>query len=723
MRNGLNCLFAAATVAAAFSSTTVALGAQPGGGAGNGPPQGRPNILFIILDDVGIDQFAIFNPHPDAVDAPVIRAVAESGVKFTNVHAMPECSPSRASFFTGRYPLRTGVDAALLPEDQPRAQLSPYEMTTPKLLRRAQYQSVMIGKYHLGGPENNPYGAGAPREMGWDYFDGTLEAAPAGNDSTLGGQYTEDRQTYCWGFPIGEQTGVGWFLGPNGSIFCDDNNGHGYTGVEIASRGGIPALDQAGNFATTCEAAMNSGRTVRFDDPSTQYNGYYRWSHVVNTPHEITESVSRQYIVTAQTDAAIDWIQNKSGPQPHPWMVTVSYSAIHTPYQLPPPDLYPPDFIWPSNVPQNDCSDPQTITVVSDLMLYAMDKEIGRLLVNIGLGSYGHDGRFTYNPDGSNTMVVIVGDNGTYWPSVKQPYNPLRAKGTAYQPAILTPLVIGGPMVEQRGRTVQHLVSSNDLFELFGEVAGVDVRRIVPRTHVLDSRPMLGYLTTPNRAPYRETVYAELGMGLKSGSDATWPVVFPIRLGPVTVYNCIDILITSQALAETNGGIWYGPGAPRVYSNCCDLRANEPQYPSLGIAPDRRWTVRSEHFKLVRQLRPECDANLGEYEFYDLRLGPDNGPLNLLDNGQVPSHWTCPSTVPLFCEWLTNYNLLLAELNAILASEVFVEGDGNLDKRVTGEDVAGVLRYWGEPSWFDFNNDGTTDQEDLDIVLRNLRAR
>ncbi|MDQ3313191.1 MAG: sulfatase-like hydrolase/transferase [Verrucomicrobiota bacterium] len=93
-------------------------------------------------------------------------------MKFTNLWTMPECSPSRACFFTGRYPLRTGVTAALLPEDLPRAQVSPYEETIPRVLAHAGYTSALIGKYHLGGPENNPAGMAAPAQLGWDFFNG-----------------------------------------------------------------------------------------------------------------------------------------------------------------------------------------------------------------------------------------------------------------------------------------------------------------------------------------------------------------------------------------------------------------------------------------------------------------------------------------------------------------------------------------------------------------------
>ena len=47
-------------------------------------------------------------------------------------------------------------------------------------------------------------------------------------------------------------------------------------------------------------------------------------------------------------------------------------------------------------------------------MIEAMDHEIGRLLVELGLATRTPDGRLDYHPDATNTMVVIVGDNGSY---------------------------------------------------------------------------------------------------------------------------------------------------------------------------------------------------------------------------------------------------------------------------------------------------------------------
>jgi arylsulfatase A-like enzyme len=152
----------------------------------NNRKSAKPNILFIIMDDVGIDQLRIFGYGGiDAPSAPNIDTIARAGLRFRNVWSMPECSPSRAIFFEGRYPLRTNVYSALLPNDLANSQVSPHEVTTPIVLRQAGYQTAMFGKFHLGGPDNNPFERGSPHALGWDYFDGFLVAAPAPIDTTL----------------------------------------------------------------------------------------------------------------------------------------------------------------------------------------------------------------------------------------------------------------------------------------------------------------------------------------------------------------------------------------------------------------------------------------------------------------------------------------------------------------------------------------------------------
>ena len=169
----------------------------------------KPNILFVVMDDVGVDQMKLFGYGGGLAPAqtPVLNSLAEAGVMFRNTWASPECSPSRASFFTGRYPLRHHVMAALLPPDQAISQQSPFETTTPNILRSAGYRSALLGKSHVTNsptnpqvPSTDPYQGTAVTQLGWDYYRGWFDGGPNSIDTTAGGVGAEDADTYKCGY-------------------------------------------------------------------------------------------------------------------------------------------------------------------------------------------------------------------------------------------------------------------------------------------------------------------------------------------------------------------------------------------------------------------------------------------------------------------------------------------------------------------------------------------
>jgi hypothetical protein len=101
-----------------------------------------PNILLIVVDDIGIDQWKLFGYGGTTPAAtPNIDAIAAAGIKFHNLWAMPACSNGRAALFTGRYPLRTHVYTALGNNDLANFMVNPSEVTAPNLLRQRGYKA------------------------------------------------------------------------------------------------------------------------------------------------------------------------------------------------------------------------------------------------------------------------------------------------------------------------------------------------------------------------------------------------------------------------------------------------------------------------------------------------------------------------------------------------------------------------------------------------------
>ena len=107
-------------------------------------PSTGPNIVFILIDDVGWADFNYNIDGKSAIPTPNIDRLAGEGLKLKSHYVQPTCTPSRAALMTGRYAVNTGLPFAIfpgsvagLPEDMP---------TMPQLLRQAGYAAHMVGK-------------------------------------------------------------------------------------------------------------------------------------------------------------------------------------------------------------------------------------------------------------------------------------------------------------------------------------------------------------------------------------------------------------------------------------------------------------------------------------------------------------------------------------------------------------------------------------------------
>lgn len=131
--------------------------------------QSSPNIIIILTDDMGYADVG-FNGCLD-IPTPNIDKIASQGVKFTNAYvSYAVCGPSRAGLITGRYQDRFGFSRnPLFAPNDPNMGLPLTEETLAEALKKANYKSVVLGKWHLGAHESL-----RPLNRGFDDFFGFL---------------------------------------------------------------------------------------------------------------------------------------------------------------------------------------------------------------------------------------------------------------------------------------------------------------------------------------------------------------------------------------------------------------------------------------------------------------------------------------------------------------------------------------------------------------------
>lgn len=109
----------------------------------------KPNIVYILADDLGYGDVACFNPQ-SKIATPHIDRLAKEGIRFTDAHSPSAvCTPTRYALLTGRYAWRTRLQRNVIgPFSQPL--MTEQQLTVPRMLREHGYATACIGKWHLG---------------------------------------------------------------------------------------------------------------------------------------------------------------------------------------------------------------------------------------------------------------------------------------------------------------------------------------------------------------------------------------------------------------------------------------------------------------------------------------------------------------------------------------------------------------------------------------------
>lgn len=129
-------------------------------------PRSRPNILYIMADDLGYADLSCYGRRD--FETPVLDRLAAQGLRFTNAYANSAvCTATRVGLITGRYQYRLPVGLEEPLANRPGIGLPSAHPTLPSLLARAGYRTSLIGKWHLGSlPEFDPLKSGYHRFWG-----------------------------------------------------------------------------------------------------------------------------------------------------------------------------------------------------------------------------------------------------------------------------------------------------------------------------------------------------------------------------------------------------------------------------------------------------------------------------------------------------------------------------------------------------------------------------
>ncbi|MFV0591372.1 MAG: arylsulfatase [Draconibacterium sp.] len=136
-------------------------------GMATGNENKKPNIVFLLTDDLGYGELGVYGQ--EVIKSPFLDSLASQGMRFTNFYAGTSvCSPSRASLMTGLHTGHLSIrgNNGNFNGKWSRIPLQKEEKTLGEMLQNAGYQTAMIGKWHLGRPEDVSTWA---KSRGFDY--------------------------------------------------------------------------------------------------------------------------------------------------------------------------------------------------------------------------------------------------------------------------------------------------------------------------------------------------------------------------------------------------------------------------------------------------------------------------------------------------------------------------------------------------------------------------
>eukprot|EP00752_Nemacystus_decipiens_P016039 g14340.t1 len=302
-----------------------------------GANQKKPNVFFIMIDDMGYNDIGYQSIDLQGV-TPNLDKLAAGGIKMKEYYSMQICTPARASLMTGRYVVRYGLQYSVIQPGAPWG-LPLNEKIFPQYMKDAGYETHMIGKWHIGSYTHSHI----PSQRGFDTYLG----------------YLNDEEMY-W-------THQSWTANLHGRKFFDFGFGNATGYYDVIDR---PLPDHVRNGSLTTE---DDDHTML--SPTTTYS-----SSLSDTSDEEESDFKGHYSTQVFQDRAIDILKGKTPHDEEPLYMYLSHQAVHDPLGLPPDGVFNDQELTILDKILASCNDNRHLRQRFAKVLMYLDHTIGELV-------------------------------------------------------------------------------------------------------------------------------------------------------------------------------------------------------------------------------------------------------------------------------------------------------------------------------------------------------